>query len=125
MKIVKYPDETSYAVVHPVQEFTFRINSYEDLWHLNQTVNALNNQGIRPTITIPNLIDAQADRRFNSNESSGLKLVNNCSWEEEKKGLLKIIYKDGVFRNLTTLTQIRNKLNNSLTRENLSLRKEN
>lgn len=45
-----------------------------------------------------------------------LELVNNCSWEEEEKGLLKIIYKDGVFRNLTTLTQIRNKLNNSLTK---------
>ncbi len=57
--------------------------------------------------------------------NKNLELVNNCSWEEEEKGLLKIIYKDGVFRNLTTLTKIRNKLNNSLTKENLSLVKEN
>jgi len=57
--------------------------------------------------------------------NENLELVNNCSWEEEEKGLLKIIYKDGVFRNLTTLTQIRNKLNNSLIKENLSLTKEN
>lgn len=57
--------------------------------------------------------------------NKNLELVNNCSWEEEEKGLLKIIYKDGVFRNLTTLTKIRNKLNNSLTKENLSLMKEN
>lgn len=57
--------------------------------------------------------------------NENLELVNNCSWEEEEKGLLKIIYKDGVFRNLTTLTEIRNKLNDSLTKENLSLTKEN
>jgi len=57
--------------------------------------------------------------------NENLELVNNCSWKEEKNGLLKIIYKDGVFHNLTTLTQIRNKLNNSLTKENLSLTKEN
>jgi nicotinamide phosphoribosyltransferase len=57
--------------------------------------------------------------------NENLELINNCSWEEEEKGLLKIIYKDGVFRNLTTLIQIRNKLNNSLTKENLSLTKEN
>ena len=77
MNIEKYPDNSTYAVVCPQEEITFRVNSYEDLWHLNQTVDALNNLGITPTITLPNLIDAQADRRFNENESSGLKLVCN------------------------------------------------
>lgn len=75
MNIEKYPDGTSYAVVHPIQEFTFRINNYEDLWHLNQVIDAQNNLGITPTIAIPNLIDAQADKRFADNQSSGLKLV--------------------------------------------------
>lgn len=80
MKIIKYPDGSSYVEV-PKNSFsknTFRINTYEDLWHLNQFVDAFNNiHGERPTITIPCLIDAQADRRFKSNQSSGLKLVCN------------------------------------------------
>lgn len=46
------------------------------MWHLNQYVDAFKSQhGISPNILIPNLIDAQADRRFNEGESSGLKLV--------------------------------------------------
>ena len=83
MKINKYPDGSSYVSINNNQgilsqmfpSITFKINSYEDLWHLNQLVDVYNNKNIRPTITIPNLIDAQADRRFSSNESSGLKLV--------------------------------------------------
>jgi ribose-phosphate pyrophosphokinase len=79
--INKYPDGSSYVVEkNPLGFTTFKINSYEDLWHLNQYVDAYNNfnkGGMRPTITIPNLIDAQADRRFNVGESSGLKLVCN------------------------------------------------
>lgn len=78
MEIKKYPDGTSYIELpsHSApQSFTFRINSYEDLWHLNQVVDAYNHIDIRPQITIPNLIDAQADRRFDNNQSSGLKLV--------------------------------------------------
>lgn len=95
--IKKYPDKTSYAqvdfVIRPEGEGilppiggweahdarfhdrVFRINTYEDLWHLKQYVDAVNNLGNRPLITIPNLLDAQADRRFNENESFGLKLV--------------------------------------------------
>lgn len=90
MNIIKYPDNSSYAVVHPVKEFVFRINSYEDLWYLNQTVDALNNLGIIPTVIIPNLIDAQADRRFNHNESSGLKLV--CKFLNKMKADFKIFH---------------------------------
>lgn len=73
---IKYPDGSSYVRVNRYdKDFTFRINSYEDLWTLNQLVDVYNNQGLIPTITIPCLLDAQADRRFNSNESFGLKLV--------------------------------------------------
>lgn len=82
MKITKYPDGTSYATVPNSEpeltysgEFTYRINSYEDLWHLNQIVEALNSFDIEPHVTIPWLIDGQADRRFGVGQSSGLKLV--------------------------------------------------
>lgn len=79
MKINKYPDGTSYVEneVEDVNKIhTFKLNSYEDLWHLNQFVDSYNNEYKKaPTIIIPNLIDAQADRRFSFMESSGLKLV--------------------------------------------------
>lgn len=81
MKINKYPDNTSYVNNTKLGKQVFRINNYEDLWHLNQFVDAFHSQHdsitykIRPNIIIPNLIDAQADRRFNKGESFGLKLV--------------------------------------------------
>lgn len=77
MKINKYPDGSSYvSISEPTNPMTFRVNSYEDLWHLNQLIDAYNNQtGSTPTVVIPNLIDAQADRRFSKDQSSGLKLV--------------------------------------------------
>ena len=81
-EIIKYPDGSSYAKIHmnevrgmPNIPFTFRINSYNDLWELNQIVDAYNNINVTPNVLIPNLLDAQADRRFDEGESSGLKLV--------------------------------------------------
>jgi ribose-phosphate pyrophosphokinase len=75
-KISKYPDGTSYVNVVSSDPVIFRTNSYEDLWHLSQYVDSFNAKyGFPPTITIPNLLDAQADRRFNQGESFGLKLV--------------------------------------------------
>ena len=76
-EINKHPDGSSYVSVEPhnkgdLPRFTFRINSYEDLWHLNQLVDACETP---PIVTLPNLLDAQADRRFNRFESSGLKLI--------------------------------------------------
>lgn len=78
--ITKYPDGTSYADVNDKNYgvITFKINSYEDLWHLGQIIETANHNGTNPTVTIPNLIDAQADRRFKKTQSSGLKLV--CKW---------------------------------------------
>lgn len=77
--INKYPDGSSYAeVLKTFYGSTFRINSYEDLWHLHQSVDAFVHKfGYTPRITIPNLLDAQADRRFAVNQSAGLKLVCN------------------------------------------------
>lgn len=80
MKINKYPDGTSYVEVDDDEkhETVFKINSYEDLHHLEQFVDAFNHKfNEMPTIVIPNLLDAQADRRFEENQSSGLKLVCN------------------------------------------------
>lgn len=78
MKIHKYPDGTSYVETgKPNKNMyeVFRINSYEDLWHLIQYVDAANHNGIIPNIIIPCLLDAQADKRFGQDQSSGLKLI--------------------------------------------------
>ena len=45
-------------------------------------------------------------------EDGVIKLKDQCTWEEEGKGLLQVIFEDGKFHNLTTLTRIREKLNN-------------
>lgn len=81
MKLNKYPDGTSYVSDTKLGEQVFRVNTYEDLWHLSQFVDAFHNQhdtisvSMKPNIIIPNLPDAQADRRFSQGESFGLKLV--------------------------------------------------
>jgi len=93
MKITKYPDGSSYAKTEPInyENIVFKINSYEDLWHLNQIVDAHNSNFITNlTITIPNLIDSQADRRFNTGESFGLKLV--CSFLNNMNANFKIFH---------------------------------
>ena len=73
---IKYPDGSSYVKVYNYEkDFTFRIESYEDLWTLNQLVDVYNNGGLVPTITIPCLLDAQADRRFSQYQPHNLKLI--------------------------------------------------
>ena len=39
-------------------------------------------------------------------------LKDCCTWEEERQGLLNVIYLDGEFTELTTITEIRETLNN-------------
>jgi ribose-phosphate pyrophosphokinase len=93
MKIDKYPDSTSYVTTeHSGEEIiTWKLNSYEDLWHLNQFVDAYNNKyHQKPLIIIPNLIDAQADRRFADNQSSGLKLV--CKFLNSMNASFKVFH---------------------------------
>jgi ribose-phosphate pyrophosphokinase len=84
---IKYPDGSFYVAVKEfIKEFTFRINSYEDLWILNQLRDVYKHNGKNATITIPCLFEAQADRRFHATDSTGLKLVcnfiNNMGWEK-------------------------------------------
>lgn len=93
MKLNKYPDGTSYVNNTEKHQILFRLNSYEDLWHLNQYVDAFHseqNGKVIPEIYIPNLIDAQADRRFNQGESFGLKLV--CKFLNSLNATYKIFH---------------------------------
>jgi ribose-phosphate pyrophosphokinase len=131
MKINKYPDGSSYASANSLEKFTFKINSYEDLWHLHQTIDALNNIKVTPTVIIPNLIDAQADRRFNSNESSGLKLV--CEFLNKMKANFRIFHPHNpevvealmgnveIFDNSEFINQVLGKLDEGLIEEKLTL----
>lgn len=75
---ISYPDGSSYVKLGSFPtSLEFRINSYEDLWTLAQIkdVYDYNNQLLH--VIIPNLIDAQADKRFAFNQSSNLMLVLN------------------------------------------------
>ena len=72
----QYPDKSFYTKLEEMPiRFVHKINSYEDLWELNQIIDVYKHNGIVPTVIIPNLIDAQHDKRFNSDESFNLKLV--------------------------------------------------
>lgn len=83
MRKGQYPDGTTYVKETELDKQVFRINTYEDLWTLTQFVDAFNDEhrggidrsSIKPNIIIPNLLDAQADRRFTKGESFGLGLV--------------------------------------------------
>lgn len=92
MKIHKYPDGSAYVEWEPTYHFfqKFRINSYEDLWHLTQYVDAANHNGEKPNIIIPCLLDGQADKRFESNQSPGLKLI--CKHLNSLKAHFKIFH---------------------------------
>lgn len=73
-----YPDGTSYVEVKSFKyELEYRINSYEDLWTLAQIKDVYDYNKQPLHVIIPNLIDAQADRRFVPNQSSNLMLVLN------------------------------------------------
>ena len=75
-EIKSYPDGSKYVIVKKItNNLTFRINTYEDLWILNQIHDVVKNANWKVTVTIPNLLDAQADRRFDIDQSFGLKLV--------------------------------------------------
>lgn len=84
-KVNTYPDGSSYVELKPVNDLKetldthatfFRIDSYNDLWILGQIDEVLAHKGYENLqIWIPNLFDAQADRRFEDNQSWGLSLV--------------------------------------------------
>ncbi len=73
---IKYPDGSFYPqIIEFGDELTFNINSYNDLWFLNQIKDICDHNKQELSITIPCLFDAQADRRFNKNESANLRLI--------------------------------------------------
>ena len=75
-EIKSYPDNTKYVIVKKItNNLTFRLNTYEDLWILNQIHDVVKKANWKVTVTISNLIDAQADRRFDIAQPFGLKLV--------------------------------------------------
>ena len=76
IKKINYPDGSSYVEVESFpSQIEFRINSYEDLWTLTQIKDVYDYNGKPLSVTIPCLLDAQADRRFEKNQSHNLKLV--------------------------------------------------
>lgn len=89
----KYPDGSFHPIID-IQKFnpkvvnniTFRVNSYEDLWFLKQIKDVLDFNKIKCSVTIPCLFDSQADKRFESNQSNNLALVcqfiNDMNWED-------------------------------------------
>ena len=90
-KKFKYPDGSFYTkIVDFKKDFIFKVNDFNDLWQLNQIIDVYTHNNIRPTITIPNLLTAQEDRRFNNNESFGLKLV--CKFLNSMKANFKIFH---------------------------------
>ena len=44
----------------------------------------------------------------------GLKLKDECTWEEEKQGLLKVVFENGKIMNEESLAEIRNRINKQL-----------
>ena len=75
-QIKSYPDGSKYVIVEEIHSnLTFKLNSYEDLWILNQIHDVVKSAGWTVTVTIPFLIDSQADKRFDIDQPHGLKLV--------------------------------------------------
>ena len=71
-----YPDNSFYVEVGNFNKtFIFRINSYEDLWELNQLHDVYKYNNKKAIVTIPNLFTSQEDRRFDITQPFGLKLV--------------------------------------------------
>lgn len=82
MKYIKidYPDDTFYHKILDFENPTIemRINSYNDLFAIKQLKDTLDFNKIKNTkLIVPCLLDAQADKRFNEDESANLKIVLN------------------------------------------------
>ena len=71
-----YPDNSFYVEVGNFNKtFIFRINSYEDLWELNQLHDVYKYNNKNAIVIIPNLFTSQEDRRFDIAQPFSLKLV--------------------------------------------------
>lgn len=78
-KVIDYPDgQLNVEVLEFKQSFTFRIESYKDLFVLKSIVEVYNyNKKPIIAITIPCLFGQRSDRRFKDNESFGLKIITD------------------------------------------------
>lgn len=79
-KINKYPDGTSYVTIPKewegsYQEILFKVNNYTDFVQLLQLCDVLTYNRVNAHIIIPCLLDAQADKRFDEFQSSGLRTL--------------------------------------------------
>jgi ribose-phosphate pyrophosphokinase len=75
-EIKSYPDGSKYVeLLQWEKHLVYKINHYEDLWILNQINDILKHKNLECILIIPNLLDAQADRRFADNQPHSLKLV--------------------------------------------------
>lgn len=97
IKKITYPDGSFYPEIemeslrtifkepskYDLQSLTYRINSYNDLWFLKQIKDVLDYNKIQCDLIIPCLLDAQADKRFQDNSSSNLKLI--CKFVDDMK----------------------------------------
>lgn len=74
----RYPDGSSYVEVKEfLPHIVFRINSYQDLWTLTQIKDVYDHNNKPLSVSIPCLLDAQADRRFSQYQPHSLELVLN------------------------------------------------
>jgi ribose-phosphate pyrophosphokinase len=78
-KVINYPDgQLNVEVTEFKPSFTFRIESYKDLFVLKSIVEVYNyNKAPIISITIPCLFGQRSDRRFKYNESFGLKIITD------------------------------------------------
>lgn len=77
-EVVSYPDGSKYVKSGQYgPDLTYKINSYDDLWILAQINDVLKHKQVTVDLLIPNLLDAQADRRFDINQPHSLRMVCN------------------------------------------------
>ena len=87
--VKSYPDGSKYIQITKFgAKLTYRLNNYEDLWLLAQINDALLHNNLQVELFIPNLIDAQADRRFDDYQPFSLKMV--CKFINDMKSFHKI-----------------------------------
>jgi ribose-phosphate pyrophosphokinase len=92
MQITRFPDGQINVVLDPqdTSQLNIRINSYEDLFIMKSWVEAQRNGNPTKKLDcyIPCLFGQRSDRRFNWDESFGLKLItdfiNSCSFNSVK-----------------------------------------
>lgn len=103
-------------IVLGVGSFTYQYNSRDSLgWAVKGAWFEVEENGVKIAY---NIYKDPITDNGTKKSLKGLIRVNEdfsvqqeCTWEEEAGGLLQILYENGVFYNLTTLTEIRERIN--------------